>query len=160
MSKLNKINDAIQAGAAYLDTFVGKQTILSYSDSTGWAVCNNTGLWINEKRFLICQDDIHIDEEKLLLWREEYIPKGSCPACNGSDDEEAETGVYRCRACGCLHGTVYLGESYKYVLPHMTDDPEADKRAIPYDFECLGSEGITRRHGWYDPQTRLITQVG
>ncbi len=160
MTQLNEIYQAIEAGAAYLETFLEKQTLISYDDSSGWVVCNNTGSWMHEKRFLVCRSDILIDEDKLLLWQEEHVEKGTCPACNASNDEEIETGLYRCLSCGCLHGTLYLGESYSHVRPHMTDDPEADKRAVPYDFACLGSDGITRRHGWYDPQTNLITQVG
>ena len=60
----------------------------------------------------------------------------------------------------------YKGESYSYVKPYMTgglgwdEIKAADERAVPYDLMVLGSDGRTRRHGWYDPQTKRITQVG
>ena len=74
--------------------------------------------------------------------------------------------LYRCLACSCLHGEVNKGTSYGYVKPYMTgglswdEIKAADERAVPYDITVIGSDGLTRRHGWFDPQTKLITQVG
>ena len=53
-----------------------------------------------------------------------------------------------------------LGETYKIVKPHFTTDPTADERARYFDFTYLYSEGIGRRHGWFDPKTGLLTQTG
>jgi hypothetical protein len=40
----------------------------------------------------------------------------------------------------------------------MSNEPEQNQ--VYYDLTCLGSTGLTRRHGWYNPVTKLITQVG
>ncbi len=37
---------------------------------------------------------------------------------------------------------------------------EVDGTVKYFDFTTLGSQGISRRHGWYDTVTRCITQVG
>ena len=84
-----------------------------------------------------------------------------CPACSRKNGlKQKEAGIYECPKCGCIFGQCYLGESYKYVLPYWTEDRVPDERIRPYDFLCLGSEGITRRHGFYDTQTRRIVQSG
>lgn len=83
-----------------------------------------------------------------------------CPACGGKRHETIKTQVYRCRRCGAIHGTCYLGESYELVLPFWaTEEPPAE-RICHFDLTCLGSEGITRRHGWYDTETRRVVQTG
>lgn len=70
------------------------------------------------------------------------------------------TGVYICRKCEAVFGQCYKGDSYGIVLPFMTADKDATERQRYYDFTVLGSDGVTRRHGWFDPQTKLITQIG
>jgi hypothetical protein len=46
------------------------------------------------------------------------------------------------------------------VLPYMTGEnvPPAEQRY--FDITTLGSAGVGRRHGWFQPSTRLVTQVG
>ncbi len=84
-----------------------------------------------------------------------------CPACNSKSLTEIKTAsVYTCDDCGAIFGQVYLGDSYGYVKPMMTgEDVPADKTRY-FDFTCIGSNGVTRRHGWYDPSTKKIVQVG
>lgn len=87
----------------------------------------------------------------------------ACPACNSLKNKTRDdlgVQIYECKECGAIHGTCYLGESYGIVKPYMTADKNADERARYFDFITLGSAGVGRRHGWFDPQTRLITQVG
>ena len=90
-------------------------------------------------------------------------PEGACcPACSHrlATPVAGFMQVYRCAECGAIYGTCYLGESYSLVLPYMVDtDPPTDRMRY-YDLECLGSKGITRRHGWYDTATKRIVQVG
>jgi hypothetical protein len=73
-------------------------------------------------------------------------------------------GVYTCPKCGAIYtprgGTIYLGDSYNYVLPYWAPADTPVEQARYYDLTCLGSKGIERRHGWYDTVTRRITQVG
>ena len=91
-----------------------------------------------------------------------------CPCCGASQNHSSAHShagrVRECRKCKAIYtqtgSTIYLGESYTLVRPGLTEDPEADKRHVYFDFSCLGSKGLSRRHGWFDPQTRLITQVG
>jgi ribosomal protein L37AE/L43A len=88
-----------------------------------------------------------------------------CPGCDHARGNKPDAkGVYHCQGCGGIFhtsGTLYLGDSYAYVLPYW-DAPGAcateDQRY--YDLTVLGSEGVTRRHGWYNPKTKRITQVG
>lgn len=84
----------------------------------------------------------------------------SCPACSSRKSSVVSGQIRRCSKCAAIFGTCYLGESYEMVRPFMTDADPQMERSRYFDFECLGSQGITRRHGWYDPETRLVTQVG
>ena len=68
--------------------------------------------------------------------------------------------IFRCSKCGAIYGTCTLGESYECVLPLMSIREIPTEKTRYYDFTTFGSEGMGRRHGWYDPKTRLITQVG
>ena len=68
--------------------------------------------------------------------------------------------LYRCAKCGALYGTCYLGESYQHVLPYLSKQEIPPEKARYFDFTTLGSAGIDRRHGWFDPETRLVTQIG
>lgn len=84
----------------------------------------------------------------------------ACRACdNVRGNKEVRTGVYTCAKCEAIFGTCYLGDSYAYVLPRMAEgEPKQPLRY--FDFTTLGSAGVGRRHGWYDPATRLIHQIG
>ncbi|MFP3867688.1 MAG: hypothetical protein ACLFUU_05950 [Desulfobacteraceae bacterium] len=87
-----------------------------------------------------------------------------CPACNNEKgNREVNPGslVFRCGKCEAIFSKyLYLGESYEYVRPYFAQDEVPFEQLRYYDFTCIGSEGVVRRHGWYDPQTRLIHQVG
>jgi len=86
-----------------------------------------------------------------------------CPGCNGALLEKGPiSGTCFCAACGGLVTTrpIYKGESYGLVKPFFTKDPTADERAIYFDLETLGSDGLGRRHGWFCPETKLLVQVG
>jgi len=82
-----------------------------------------------------------------------------CPACNSNRRKNTEIfGVYECRKCDAIYGECYLGDSYSLVLPYWHTGPDGDIRY--YDLTCLGSEGVTRRHGWFNTKTRRIVQTG
>ncbi len=81
-----------------------------------------------------------------------------CPACSAKYAYPVKGRIYLCARCDAIFGDCYLGESYEFVLPQFSATEPGVSRY--YDFTCLGSKGLTRRHGWYDPATRLITQVG
>jgi len=86
-----------------------------------------------------------------------------CPGCSGKRSTPGPIdGTRFCAACGALFTTrhIYKGDSYSLVMPFFTSDPTADERAIYFDLETLGSDGLGRRHGFYDPTTKLLTQVG
>lgn len=75
--------------------------------------------------------------------------------------------VYECGACHAIHGDLYLGDSYGFVLPHFAPAPKSVEennvqleRQRYFDFDCVSSKGLVRRHGWFDPTTKLLTQVG
>ena len=67
-------------------------------------------------------------------------------------------GVFECPHCGAVQGECYKGESYGIVKAFFSKEPVA--REVYYDLTVLGSDGIERRHGWFDPATGYITQVG
>lgn len=85
-----------------------------------------------------------------------------CPACSAPAHRPypGQIGVYVCASCGCVHGNTYLGDSYSIVKPAFETLPDSMVEAKPFDLMCLGSKGIERRHGFFNPATRLITQVG
>lgn len=84
-----------------------------------------------------------------------------CPACSGKSFNRRDLGVmiFECESCNGIHGDCYLGDSYAMVKPHMSTRTDMDG-ARYFDFTCVGSQGVTRRHGWFDPATKLILQVG
>jgi hypothetical protein len=88
------------------------------------------------------------------------IDYSKCPACNGKRRELLTGGVYRCKRCEALFGETWLGETYRFVKPWMTTADVPAERLRYFDFLTVGSEGIRRRHGWYDKQTGCIVQVG
>lgn len=96
---------------------------------------------------------------------EQTYNRGRCPACNRVKGNKADAkGVFTCSACGALfhnEGLLYLGDSYSYVLPSWDADGACPVDAQRYfDLTVLGSKGLDRRHGWFNPATKRITQVG
>lgn len=93
---------------------------------------------------------------------------GTCPACSGDAGDATEiAGVYHCQRCGGIFGTCTGAEGLKLVRPAWAtkaDQPGADDRAIYYDLtitpDTIAGIPGSRRHGWYDPKTRKITQTG
>ena len=96
-----------------------------------------------------------------------------CPACSATDHEKfhGHQALFTCSACGAIHGQCYCGDSLHLVHPRFVseerqaeldalaeDDPE--RYGVYFDFTDVGSAGPTRRHGWYDPKTRDLLQVG
>lgn len=87
-----------------------------------------------------------------------------CPACSSKQKkqyDEKHHYTYQCLKCHCVYSeSIYLGETYEIVSPFMdSSDPKMEK-SIPFDFNYLGSKGIGRRHGWFNPETKRVTQVG
>jgi hypothetical protein len=80
-----------------------------------------------------------------------------CPNCGGKHRKEtAVIGVFECQKCGAI-----FGHAFELVQPFFTtENLPLEKTRYYYDLECLGSNGIERRHGWFDPVTKLIVQVG
>lgn len=92
-----------------------------------------------------------------------------CPACSAplpaqpADLPEARytATLYLCPRCDALYGTCYLGVSYALVSPYWHQGPEQPATTRYFDLTTLGSNGdVQRRHGWYDPATKRITQTG
>ena len=84
----------------------------------------------------------------------------TCPACSHSRKNDVRTGVYECKKCGAIYGSCYLGDSYALVKPFWHTGESRPEQERYFDLDCLGSAGITRRHGWFNTETRLLTQVG
>jgi len=95
----------------------------------------------------------------------------SCPCCGASErysreDSRGTFGSLRvCRKCNALYTasgrSIYRGESYGIVSPHLAKGRPGDMDGAQYfDFTVLGSDGIGRRHGWFDPKTGALLQIG
>lgn len=86
-----------------------------------------------------------------------------CRCCSnrkGNRERRTHPGVYDCAKCQAVFGTCRLGDSYAIVLPRMTAADVPAEQTRYFDFSYWGSQGTGRRHGWYDPETKLITQIG
>ena len=84
-----------------------------------------------------------------------------CPACSAKRGTETKVrGVYSCAKCGGIFGECYKGDANNLVLPYFAKEPVAPEVLRYFDLTTLGSDGIHRSHGWFDPQTRLVHQVG
>lgn len=83
-----------------------------------------------------------------------------CPACSSKlvYASISNSRIRQCSACQAIFGSCYLGDSYAMVAPFFSPVPATEERY--FDFECLGSRGITRRHGWYNPANGMLTQTG
>ena len=91
-----------------------------------------------------------------------------CSACSGrlisvekdgTTPTKAATLLFKCSRCDGLHGQMYRGDSYALILPRWS--PRSDMEGARYfDLTLLGSDGIERSHGYYDPKTKLMLQVG
>lgn len=104
---------------------------------------------------------------------EKTIANDGCPACGASRryskapdvsvvPERLHDAVRECRKCQGIYTlrSIYLGDSYLIVLPYFSTDPTSDERQRYFDLDCLGSKGLSRRHGWFDPANKKLTQVG
>jgi len=87
---------------------------------------------------------------------------GVCPACGDREIQRYQNcpEVFECCACDAVFGTCNLSESYAIVFPSWVKQEPAPEETFYFDFECLGSEGVTRRHGWADRKSRCIVQIG
>lgn len=152
------IDGAAKGCDAYINTFQGRKKVayIRNPESDPWVV---TGTELDQASWCVHYGTIlEVEEGTEPIHRE-----GTCPGCNGEPGEQTKVkGVFTCQGCGGIFGTCYLGESYTLVKPNLRRaSKEADERARYYDLTCLGSGNkITRRHGYYDPKTKLITQVG
>jgi hypothetical protein len=97
------------------------------------------------------------------LMKEPKPEHGACPGCSAprakQKPHKVVAGVFECTRCKAVHGRCYLGDSYGIVRPWFSSRTDL-KDAVYFDFETVGSEGLDRRHGWYDPATRLVLQIG
>jgi len=69
-------------------------------------------------------------------------------------------GVYEHSDCGAVLGSCYKGDSYSIYFPKWApaDTPLENWRY--FDLTVLGNNGVERIHGWFDIETRYITQIG
>ena len=87
----------------------------------------------------------------------------SCPACSSTSSRAHErSGVRVCAACSCVftERPIWRGDSFEIVLPAWDETDPALVEERPFDLTVVGSDGLERRHGWFNPATRRITQTG
>jgi len=84
-----------------------------------------------------------------------------CPACNSSKLTSVACQVYVCRACDAVFGNCYRGDLYQWVIPIFDTNPDVPPEQTRYfDFTVLGSDGVSRVHGWMNRTTKRMVQVG
>jgi hypothetical protein len=85
-----------------------------------------------------------------------------CPACSGSlKSKDGRLDLDECRRCeAVVSQTMYKGDSFEVVLPFFETGSYEPEEQRYFDLTVVGSEGVERRHGWYLPRTRRMTQVG
>ena len=86
-----------------------------------------------------------------------------CPSCDSTKLTTIDTGIEECSECKALFTThhVPLGKTYAHVLPYWDEGTSTEQCEQRYfDFQYLSSKGLGRRHGWFNPATRKITQTG
>lgn len=83
-----------------------------------------------------------------------------CPCCAETRGTETDVaGVYKCASCGGIHGTCYRGEAYDFYRQVWHEGPSEE--GLQYiDLTMLGSDGVSRFHGWIDKTTKCIVQTG
>ena len=89
-----------------------------------------------------------------------------CPACSGR--RHVHVGVngrtfpslYSCERCGCVHGSGYKGDVLSVVLVGTLRGESASGESLPFNVEMVGSDGVTRSHGWFDPVDGVVHQYG
>lgn len=69
------------------------------------------------------------------------------------------TRVYVCDDCNGTVGTCYVGESHELVKPWFAKTEVPAGLTAYFDFITIGVK-VARRHGFYDPRNRTMTQVG
>jgi hypothetical protein len=87
----------------------------------------------------------------------------ACPACSCTRGHRLVKfpRVFSCYSCeGVVGDAGYLGDSYGLVSPHWADREVPAALTRYFDLVALGSTGEVRRHGWFDPRSRRVTQVG
>jgi len=93
-----------------------------------------------------------------------WTPELGCPGCSGKLIPDGMRGVFDCSGCGGViaHGiTKALSESL--VIPKFHPNPSRglEARSVYYDIFYVKPDGTNdRRHGWFEPLTRLILQTG
>ena len=82
-----------------------------------------------------------------------------CECCGGSTGGQVIKGllVDVCARCGSLNSeTLEIRDTYDLVKSEFSKVEVPLEDCKYFDF----TNGTTRRHGWFDPKTGLITQIG
>jgi len=100
-------------------------------------------------------------------------PPKKCPLCDGKELEKLEgsahpSEVFRCLKCEAVSGDCYDRDRARFVSPwfkeNSGDFPIGEARY--YDLNVINGDVFEgdfvplREHGWYDPVSKGIIQVG
>ena len=86
----------------------------------------------------------------------------TCTACNHSHfSPTAHHSVITCNGCGGVQGTITRGDITQFVHLHRwhTGDERPEDLRF-FDFTILGSEGVSRSHGFFHAVTKDVVQFG
>lgn len=108
--------------------------------------------------------------EKIAAELDQTPDPRACPACSFQNslpyrwNGREHPVVRKCQGCGGIFTQadrhINLGHSYELVA-NAWDTTEGDVEQVYFDFTTIGpGDKIDRRHGWFNPVTRKITQTG
>ncbi len=87
----------------------------------------------------------------------------NCPACSGAVTRYDLGGgryLVQCNVCQAIGGEVDRATGEAVAKPTFHPDPNSVTAEFYFDFVITDALTPTRRHGWYDAATGLLTQVG
>ena len=86
----------------------------------------------------------------------------TCTACNHSHfSPTAHHSVITCNGCGGVQGTIARGDVTQFVHLHRWHTGDERPEALRFfDFTILGSEGVSRSHGFFHAVTKDVVQFG
>ena len=86
-----------------------------------------------------------------------------CPGCSNNTGHSVSINgrfsntLRECAGCGALLGRCYRGDSPVLMTFSPEHNPEKTRH---FDLDLLGSGGVRRVHGFYNPADMMVTQFG
>ncbi|NIR06838.1 MAG: hypothetical protein GTN82_15585 [Candidatus Aminicenantes bacterium] len=83
-----------------------------------------------------------------------------CPCCGRKHNAVSTTIMMYCGECKAVFTPLYKKVSFAYSTNFVETEMESGEDWGNYRYFDIALVNNERRHGWYNPQTRNIVQVG